>query len=173
MIFTDLQEVTAYRMHKPVWAAAPTSGAGAGLHGGRVNRPGIDTLYLSLDSQTAISEYQQTSSLLPPGTLITYIVTASRIVDFRNGYGQGWPALWQEFYCDWRKLWFGEHREPPSWRLGDQVLELGARGILFCSVSSPDEHNLALFTQQLNADDRIKVYDPDHRLPKNQESGHS
>lgn len=137
MIFTDLQEVTAYRMHKPVWAAAPTSGAGTGLHGGRVNRPGIDTLYLSLDSQTAISEYQQTSSLLPPGTLITYIVTTSRIVDFRNGYGKGWPALWQEFYCDWRRLWFGEHREPPSWQLwGSSLGTWGTRYFVLLDLFS-------------------------------------
>ena len=39
MILTDLGPVTAYRMHTPKWATAPTSGAGAAAHGGRVNRP--------------------------------------------------------------------------------------------------------------------------------------
>jgi RES domain-containing protein len=56
MIFTHLKGVTAYRMHKPVWATMPISGAGAGKHGGRVNRPGVNALYVSLDSQTAIAE---------------------------------------------------------------------------------------------------------------------
>ena len=41
MILTDLSSVTAYRMHTPKWATAPTSGAGAATHGGRANRPGI------------------------------------------------------------------------------------------------------------------------------------
>lgn len=47
MIFTALDTV-AYRVHDPKWAYAPTSGAGAGSHGGRANRPGISALYLSL-----------------------------------------------------------------------------------------------------------------------------
>ena len=67
----------------------------------------------------------------------------------------------------------GNTANPQVGSSGDQALELGARGILFCSISSPDGHNLALFTQQLNTDDWIEVYDPDHRLPKNQESGRS
>lgn len=57
MIFTHLKGITAYRMHKPVWATMPISGAGAGKHGGRVNRLGVSALYLSLDAPTAIVEY--------------------------------------------------------------------------------------------------------------------
>ena len=44
---------TAYRMHTPSWAHSPTSGTGAGTHGGRVNRVGVNALYLSKESQTA------------------------------------------------------------------------------------------------------------------------
>ena len=51
--------VTAYRMHVPKWATAPTSGAGAAAFGGRVNRPGTPALYLALEPATAIGEYQQ------------------------------------------------------------------------------------------------------------------
>lgn len=49
MILTNLNSTTAYRMHMPKWAVAPTSGAGAASYGGRLNRPGIEALYLSLD----------------------------------------------------------------------------------------------------------------------------
>jgi len=66
---------TAYRMHTPRWAHSPTSGAGAGAHGGRANRVGVSALYLALETQTAISEYQQLSSLMPPGTLVSYEVS--------------------------------------------------------------------------------------------------
>ena len=69
MKLIDLEDVTVYRMHVPRWAVAPTSGAGAGKHGGRVNRSGLDALYLAMETETAIREYQQVSTLLPPGTL--------------------------------------------------------------------------------------------------------
>ena len=39
MRLTTLTDVTAYRMHAPKWAVSPSSGAGAGKHGGRANRP--------------------------------------------------------------------------------------------------------------------------------------
>jgi RES domain-containing protein len=64
MIFTALDQVIDYRMHTPKWAVAPTCGAGAATYGGRANRPGIAALYLSLDTETAVKEYQQVSMLL-------------------------------------------------------------------------------------------------------------
>ena len=54
MKLVTLTDVTAYRMHAPKWAVAPTSGAGAGKHGGRANRPGVDAIYLALETPTAI-----------------------------------------------------------------------------------------------------------------------
>ena len=54
MILTRLENLAAYRVHQPKWAMAPASGAGAAKHGGRVNRPGVAALYLSLDTETAI-----------------------------------------------------------------------------------------------------------------------
>ena len=77
MILTALDQTLAYRMHTPKWAGSPTSGAGAALHGGRANRPGIAALYLALDIGTAIKEYQQVSTLLPPGTLVSYRLNLS------------------------------------------------------------------------------------------------
>ncbi|WP_439546652.1 RES domain-containing protein [Sandarakinorhabdus sp.] len=37
-----------HRYLTPRWSHAPLSGAGAALHGGRFNRPGVPALYLSL-----------------------------------------------------------------------------------------------------------------------------
>ena len=44
--------------------------SGAAQHGGRANRPGVPVLYMALEMDTAIREYQQISSLLPPGTQV-------------------------------------------------------------------------------------------------------
>lgn len=62
-------------------------------------------LYLALELDTAVVEYQQVSPLLPPGTLVSYEVSVSSIVDFTRGYQSGsWNPLWEDFYCDWRSL---------------------------------------------------------------------
>jgi RES domain-containing protein len=171
MIFTALKQLIAYRMHVPKWAVAPTSGAGAGAHGGRANRIGTNALYLALDVDTAVQEYKQVSALLPPGTLVSYLVTAEPIVDFTDGYrGDTWAPLWEEFFCDWRACWFNERIEPPSWVLGDEVMAAGAKGILFRSALAPSAVNLVLYVDELGTDDIIEVFDPAGALPRNQHS---
>lgn len=171
MILTDLIKQVVYRMHVPKHAAYPTSGAGAGSHGGRANRPGVQALYLSLDVATAVKEYQQLSSLMPPGTLVNYEATVDRIVDFRSGYqASHWEPLWEDFHCKWRDLWFNHHIEPPSWIVGDLVIKAGGKGILFQSEANPGGINLVLYTDMLTTTDSIAVFDPNHDLPKNQDS---
>lgn len=171
MILVGLGPTTvAYRIHTPRWASVPTSGAGAAAHGGRANRPGLAALYLSLEIETAVSEYRQLSPLMPPGTLVSYRLQVDPIVDFRSGYVAGpWPELWQDFGCDWRQLWFNDRVEPPSWVAGDQAIAAGAKGVLFPSQTSGGT-NLVLFVDALTPADRLEVYDPGHALPKNQDS---
>jgi RES domain-containing protein len=171
MILTSLSGLAAYRMHVPKWAVAPSSGAGAGRHGGRVNRIGLNALYLALDIQTAVSEYQQISPLMPPGTLVSYQVTADPVVDFTGGYqGDIWSPLWEDFYCDWRGCWFNQRIEPPSWIIGDEVVAAGAKGILFRSRLSADGVNLVMYVDDLAPTDRLDVHDPLRSLPRDQSS---
>ena len=59
MIFTELQAI-AYRDHDPKWAFLPTGGAG--VHGGRANRPGLNAFDLSLDIEDRIAFI----TLIPP-----------------------------------------------------------------------------------------------------------
>jgi len=172
MIFKDLGAIAAYRMHVPRWATQPTSGAGAARHGGRFNRPGVAALYLALEAQTAIEEFRQDSRLPPPGTLVAYDLSVTRVVDFSAGYAEGgpWSQLWEDFNCDWRYLWLNKHIEPPSWVMGDMAIAAGAKGILFPSQAVSGGRNLALFTSQLSTEDRVEVFDPEGALPKNQGS---
>ncbi|PWF49434.1 RES family NAD+ phosphorylase [Massilia glaciei] len=168
MILTTLN-AAAYRVHQPKWSFAPTSGAGAGAHGGRANRPGVNAPYLSLELETALAEYQQLDALLPPGLMVGYNVSLDAIVDFRGDFTSDWDALWQAFYCDWRNMHFHQGIEPPSWVIGDQVLAPGAKGILFNSAITCGA-NLVIYTDALTGADAISVYDPHNDLPKNQSS---
>lgn len=171
MILTSLDKRVAYRMHAPRYANEPTSGAGAGRHGGRANRPGVPALYLALDFGTAIKEYQQLSTLMPPGTLVNYEVTVDQVVDFRSGYKSSqWEPLWEDFHCDWRDLWFNQHIEPPSWIIGDQVIAAGGKGILFQSSVNAGGTNLVLYTDTLASTDSVVAFDPAGVLPKNRDS---
>ena len=161
-------DAAAYRVHTPRWAHAPLSGAGAARAGGRANRPGVPALYLSLELETALAEYQQLSILMPPGLMVSYILDLGPLVDLRDGVA-GWDPLWHDFYCDWRALHFDKDVEPPSWVLGDIAMASGAKGILFPSVLVAGI-NLVIYTELLDADDRLSVYDPDDGLPRNQRS---
>lgn len=168
MILTPFVGV-AYRVHQPKWSFAPTSGAGAGAHGGRANRPGVNALYLSLKIETALAEYRLIDDLLPPGTMVSYNVGVNTIVDFRSGYTRDWDPIWEDFYCDWRNMYFNQGMEPPSWVIGDQALAAGAKGILFNSAITGDA-NLVIYTDALTGADVVDVYDPSSALPKNQKS---
>ena len=171
MIWLPSFEGAAYRLHNPKWAYTPASGAGAGTHGGRANRPGLNALYLSTTTETAVSEYKQLSNLLPPGTLVSYEVKAEPVIDFTKGHDANqWDALWGDFFCDWRELWFDKQIEPPSWVLGDMAIAAGAKGVLFTSRLPAGGVNMVLYTDQLQSTDIVKAYDPEFLLPKNTDS---
>lgn len=99
-----IAKTNVYRVHQPKWSFAPTSGAGAGTHGGRANRIGVNALYLSEKLETALAEYQQLSPLMQPGLMVSYNLSIDCLVDFRSGYTSAWDPLWQDFYCDWRDV---------------------------------------------------------------------
>jgi RES domain-containing protein len=147
----------------------PRGGAGAGTFGGRANRPCINALYLSLELETAIAEYQQLDTLLPPGLVVSYSLSLEPIVDFRGGFTSEWDALWQDFYCDWRNMHFNQGIEPTFWVIGDQVLAAGAKGIVFGSAVNGGA-SLVIYTDALTGGDAINAYYPNNDLPKNQSS---
>jgi hypothetical protein len=66
------------------------------------------------------------------------------VADFTEGYRNAtWEPIWEDFYCDWRELWFNQHVEPSSWIVGDMVIAAGGKGILFASpVVLLDQHGV-------------------------------
>lgn len=170
MKLTHLENLLCYRMHTPKWAITPTSGAGAAIQGGRANRKGLEALYLSLEPETAVAEFQQGRPFLPPGLLVSYSLTLNRVLDFTAGYQESWPPIWKDFFCDWRKIRFNEGVEPPSWLIGDLALAGNHAGILFSSLANPGGRNLVIYTDQLPVHGTLVVNDPHGDLPSNQSS---
>lgn len=148
-----------YRMHTPRWAKTPTSGAGAAKHGGRFNRPGVPALYLAGQTETAIAEYKQDLSLMPPGTLVQYELSLSAAVMLDQYEAEKWDPIWEDWNCEWRKLAL-EGTEPPSWLMGDIAMESGAKGILFPSTKQPSGLNLVVYTERLGPKDLLRAVDP-------------
>lgn len=160
-----------HRYLTPRWAFLPTSGAGAAIDGGRFNRLGVEALYLARAPQTALEEYGQGASITPPATLAAYKITLAEVADLSSGFDpRDWEDAWRGWDCPWRKIWRIDGKVPPSWKLADQVIASGGRGILFPSLRHPGGINLVVFPANLMQDDRVEVHDPDHRLPVDQSS---
>ena len=156
-----------YRVMVPRWSHAPTSGAGAALKGGRFNCPGGDALYLSQTAETALAEYRQHARLLPPGVLVTFLVTKLLVVDFSAGFNaHRWGPLWSDYDCNWRQLAFDQAREPASWVLDDLALDADADGIVFPSIANPGGTNLVLFNRSALPPRKLRVHDPKGDLPR-------
>lgn len=160
-----------HRYLTPKWAFAPASGAGAAGDGGRFNRPGVEALYLSRAPQTALEEYQQGASIVPPGTLAAYIVTLDQVADLSAGFDPAtWSKEWAAWDCPWRKIARIARKIPPSWHLSDSLIEAGCRGLLFPSLRHAGGTNLVVFNANLTPEDSVVVHDPEGRLPKDQSS---
>jgi RES domain-containing protein len=159
-----------FRAFTPKWAYAPESGDGAALVGGRFNRPGLKARYLAESSDAALREYQQTSSLLPPATVASFLVSAEPVVDFTGGYLESeWSEIWQEAYCSWRDLAYVQKVDPPSWIIGDIVVASGAAGLLYRSALDHRSVCLVLYPDNSRAFS-APVHDPYAALPADQSS---
>jgi len=78
-----------YRAHHPRWSFAPTSGAGAALHGGRFNRPGLECLYTSMTLGTAWLEAQQGFAFkAQPMLVCAYEVDCADVLDLTGRAGR-------------------------------------------------------------------------------------
>lgn len=164
----------AYRGHDPYWSFAPTSGEGARLTGGRFNRKGEATLYLSLDAVTAVMEITQGfTNRLPPITLCEYDVDCADIADLRDETSQASHNVKSaDMACGWMSHQLSGRIAP------SQAIAKGLRGRGFAGAIIPsyvpgataDDINLVLWKWGPDLPHKISVFDPDSRLPKNQRS---
>jgi RES domain-containing protein len=74
-----------YGAHLPAWSFTPLSGAGAASTGGRFNRKGEATLYLSLNIMTSVGEcIQGFTSRLQPLAMCEYDVDCAEVADLHD-----------------------------------------------------------------------------------------
>ena len=160
------------RGHDPTWSFSPISGAGAAKTGGRFNRPGEPTLYLSLDVMTAVGECTQgLSQRLQPLTMCEYDVDCDPVADLRTDASRKAAAIaLDDLSCAWLDF-LRAGKEAPSWRVVDQLKAAGNAGMLapsFFPGAGPTNCNLILWRWGPDLPTQVSVFDPSGRLPKNQ-----
>ena len=161
-----------YRGHDPAWSFSPISGGGAAFTGGRFNRRGEATLYLSLDVMTSIGECTQGfSHRLQPLTMCEYDVDCDGIADLRDDAGRATHGVtWDELDCSWLTDLRAGH-DAPSWLVADRLKKAGHSGILvpsFVPGAAADNNNLVLWRWGPDLPHQVIAYDPSGRLPKDQ-----
>jgi RES domain-containing protein len=159
-----------------MWSYDPLSGNGAKQHGGRFNRPGQATLYLSLDPTTAWMEAQQGFPFKPqPMTLVAYEIDCAKIADLKDEQLlKSMNSSILELGCAWEDL-ATQNLEPPTWRLAEQLRALDVSGILvrsFASGCTAKNQNLVLWNWSESEANDVRVIDDFGKLPKTPESWH-
>ena len=163
-----------FRGHDPLWSFAPLSGEGAAITGGRFNRIGEPTLYLSLSIVTAVAECTQGfGRRLQPLTICEYDIDCDPVADLREEAGRdalGIPLA--DLACPWLSLALAG-REPPSRLIIDRLRDHGFVGTLvpsFVPGASTSDHNLMLWRWGADLPNLVTVHDPGGRLPVDQSS---
>lgn len=165
---------TVYRFHNPKWAFAPVSGTGAARYGGRFNPTGTPALYTSLDIPTAVIEANQgLASKIRPLTLCSYDVQYDAILDLTSAQNRRQLGIsMDDLACPWR-LDIARGTIPQSWSLARNLMASGIPGMIvqsFAPDATADNINLVLWHWSDSKPTRVTLYDPDGRLPKNQDS---
>lgn len=163
-----------FRAHDPAWSFTPISGAGAGLTGGRFNRKGEPTLYLSLDVVTSVGECTQGfSHRLQPLTVCEYDVDCDDVADLRGEASRmALGVVRSDLACPWLALQLAG-KVAPSWLVADRLKAAGHPGALVPSFvpGATEAHvNLVLWRWGADPPHSVRAYDPRGRLPANQDS---
>lgn len=148
-----------WRIVAPRWAHDPLSGDGAARHGGRWNRPGAGTLYLSHEVETAFAEYQQELGTRP-GTFVAYDVAGAAVFDLTDVSTLAALGLTEgDLTAPWKALAFVRRLAPPGWLAADRLAAV-ADGLLVPSVQRSGGINLVLWRWNSGTGPLVTFHDP-------------
>lgn len=160
-----------FRAHNPRWSWSPLSGDGAAHYGGRFNAKGLPAFYLATDMATAMREVAHgfPKKLVDPLLIVSYDVDCADIVDLTSERVRRANGMTlEQLGCGWLQL--QEDRKPvPSQQIAHRLMAGGAAGLLVRSFAAGSTHsntNLVLWRWSGRLPHRVRVHDPDGRLPK-------
>lgn len=150
-----------------MWSFSPLSGQGAAKTGGRFNRKGEPTLYLSLDIMTSFGECTQgLTQRLHPLTMCEYDVDCDPVADLRTEAGRtNHGVADDDISCAWMSH-MRRGSEAPSWLVADRLKKEGFVGMLvpsFVPQATVDNCNLILWQWGDELPTSVKVFDPTGR----------
>lgn len=159
----------AYRGHDPRWSFDPISGQGAAISGGRFNFRGQAALYLSLEPITALAECTQGfAHRMLPLTLCEYDIDCTEVTDLTDAdTRQALGIKENDMACPWL-VFQRSGKIAPSQKLAQQLVSKGFNGALVSSyvpAIHPGATNLVLWNWSDTYPCKVKVYDPEGRLP--------
>lgn len=142
------------------------------MTGGRFNRKGEKTLYLSLDIMTSFGECTQGfTHRLQPLTMCEYDVDCEGIADLRDDAARAAQGITRdELSCAWLRFQLSG-KQAPSWLAADRLKTSGHSGALvpsFVPGATAADVNLVLWRWGPDLPNKVDVYDPSGRLPQNQ-----
>jgi RES domain-containing protein len=160
-----------YRAHDPAWAWSPLSGDGAAVAGGRFNWTGMAALYLSLSMATATREVTAGfAHRLTPYTFCSYDIDCEAIADLSTEAGRdGLGIALAHLACPWASF-LKDGKTPPSHTVVKGLIAGGHAGLLapsFAVGAAAGDINLVLWRYGPDLPNRVQVYDPGGKLPKN------
>ncbi len=150
------------------------SGGGAAKTGGRFNRKGEPTLYLSLDVMTAVGECTQgLTQRLHPLTMCEYNVDCDAVADLRTDTDRTKLGVaLEDIACGWLS-YLRRGQDAPSWLVVDRLKTKGFVGLLapsFVPNATAKNCNLILWRWSGAIPTKVTLFDPSGRLPKDQSS---